>query len=240
MITDRAGLDWSTPRSADRIAAAYRQSGFAILSGLLAHAEVAALNDEMLRLVRGELGSIEGAITAAGLTDEELPRSLLCAHMPHKISPLFRTTMRHPALLAALNGIIGPDVKAMQSMAFIKAAGKPGQAWHQDETHIPTVTGHLTAAWIALDAADPENGGLRAIPGSHRDGVLYPDRDIDDARFDCTKEAYRFPYSDDGKVSRTALGHTSGQIATAAACVSDVDEPPSARGRGPWIDCGRG
>ncbi len=29
--------------------------------------------------------------------------------------------------------VIGPDVKCMQSMLFIKASGKPGQAWHQDE-----------------------------------------------------------------------------------------------------------
>jgi hypothetical protein len=38
----------------------------------------------------------------------------------------------------ALTGVIGPNVKMMQSMLFIKAEGKPGQAWHQDEMHIPT------------------------------------------------------------------------------------------------------
>ncbi|HEV8556570.1 MAG TPA: phytanoyl-CoA dioxygenase family protein [Actinophytocola sp.] len=41
----------------------------------------------------------------------------------------------------------------MQSMLFIKSAGKPGQAWHQDEAHIPTRDRSLTAVWIALDDA---------------------------------------------------------------------------------------
>jgi phytanoyl-CoA hydroxylase len=81
----------------------------------------------------------------------------------------------------------------MQSMLFIKSEGKPGQAW-QDETHIPTRDRSLTAVWIALDNATVENGCLWVIPGSHRAGVLYPDRAQHDPRFDCTREAYGFRY----------------------------------------------
>jgi phytanoyl-CoA hydroxylase len=178
----------------------YGMSGYAILRGALPDDDVATLNDELLQLIRGTLGHLDGAPAPAGRTDEELLRSVLCVHMPHKISPLFRAVMRHPAITAALTSIIGPDIKAMQSMAFVKAAGKPGQAWHQDEAHIPTRDQSLTAAWIALDEAAPDNGGLWAIPGSHRDGIVYPDREIDDARFDCTKEAHRFPYPDQDAV----------------------------------------
>jgi phytanoyl-CoA hydroxylase len=118
-----------------------------------------------------------------------------CAsHFPHKISALFRDIVRAPSIVDALTGVIGPNVKMMQSMLFIKAEGKPGQAWHQDETHIPTRDRSLTAAWIALDDATVENGCLWVIPGSHRRGVLYPVRDQPDSRFDCTQEAYRFGY----------------------------------------------
>ena len=80
-------------------------------------------------------------------------------------------------MVVALTRVIGPDVKAMQSMLFIKAEGKPGQAWHQDEYFIPTRDRSLTAAWIALDDATTENGCLWVLPGSHRRGVIYPDRD---------------------------------------------------------------
>jgi hypothetical protein len=40
--------------------------------------------------------------------------------------------------------VIGPDVKAMQSMLFTKGEGKPGQAWHQDEFFIPAGTADAT------------------------------------------------------------------------------------------------
>ncbi|MGH2579295.1 MAG: phytanoyl-CoA dioxygenase family protein, partial [Actinomycetota bacterium] len=93
-----------------------------------------------------------------------------------------------------------PNVKMMQSMLFIKSEGKPGQAWHQDETHIPTRDRSLTAVWIAIDDATVENGCLWVIPGSHRLGVLYPDREQDDPRFDCTREAYGFRYREEDAV----------------------------------------
>jgi ectoine hydroxylase-related dioxygenase (phytanoyl-CoA dioxygenase family) len=58
----------------------------------------------------------------------------------------------------------------MQSMLFIKSEGKPGQAWHQDEAHIPTRDRSLTAIWIALDDATVQNGCLWYLPGTQRSG----------------------------------------------------------------------
>ena len=57
------------------------------------------------------------------------------------------------------------EIKSMQSMLFIKPAGKPGQAWHQDEYYIPTRDASLTGVWIALDDATIENGCLWVRPG---------------------------------------------------------------------------
>ena len=180
----------------------YSDRGYAILDGLLSPDEVAMVNEEALRVCRGERGAIEGAEPAApGETDDQVFRRYLCIHMPHKISPVTLDVMRHPAAVEALTRVIGPDVKAMQSMLFIKAEGKPGQAWHQDEFFIPTRDRSLTAIWIALDDATVENGCLWALPGSHRPGVIYPDREHDDLRFDCTVEAYDFPYRDEDAVA---------------------------------------
>jgi Phytanoyl-CoA dioxygenase (PhyH) len=85
-----------------------------------------------------------------GESDEEVIRRYACIHFPHKLSPLMHQTLAHPQVVAALIRVIGPDVKAMQSMLFTKGEGKPGQAWHQDEFFIPTRDRSLTAAWIAL------------------------------------------------------------------------------------------
>ena len=135
-------------------------------------------------------------ITLGTESDEEVLRQYLCIHYPHKLSAAAERALHAPRIVDALVSVIGPNVKAMQSMLFIKSEGKPGQAWHQDEFFIPTRDRSLTAVWIALDDATIENGCLWVLPGSHRRGVIYPAREQDDPRFDCTTESYDFPYAD--------------------------------------------
>ncbi|WP_248761190.1 phytanoyl-CoA dioxygenase family protein [Pseudarthrobacter sp. SSS035] len=177
--------------------AQYRKNGFAILRNALSTTEVTAINEEALRICRDGFGD---SPEIRGVSDAEMLRKFLCIHYPHKLSDLALAAMKHPTIVKALEGVIGPNVKAMQSMLFIKSEGKPGQAWHQDEHFIPTRDRSLTAAWIALDDATVENGCLWVLPGSHQRGVLYPDRKQDDPRFDCSTEAFDFPYSDNDAI----------------------------------------
>jgi ectoine hydroxylase-related dioxygenase (phytanoyl-CoA dioxygenase family) len=189
----------------DEFIAQYRRDGYAVLEGALSRSEVEDINAEALRICRGDLGSfgrsynsdIPVDLTAAELeSDEDVLRRFLCIHYPHKLSETIRSTVAHPRIVDALTGVIGPNVKSMQSMLFIKSEGKPGQAWHQDEHFIPTRDRSLAGVWIALDDATIENGCLWVMPGSHERGVLYPDREQDDPRFDCTAESYGFPYEE--------------------------------------------
>jgi ectoine hydroxylase-related dioxygenase (phytanoyl-CoA dioxygenase family) len=178
-----------------------RVDGYAVLANAISSAEVAEINAEAARLCRGELGHVEGDFQVdLDASDEEAMRRYLCIHMPHKVSPVMERALRAPRIVEALTRVIGPNVKAMQSMIFMKSEGKPGQAWHQDEFFIPTRDRSLTAAWIALDDATVENGCLWVLPGSHARGVIYPDREHNDERFDCTVEAYNFPYKDEDAV----------------------------------------
>jgi phytanoyl-CoA hydroxylase len=180
----------------------FDRDGYLVLAGALSAGEVQALRDEAVRICRGELGAVDGVEPAAAdERDEQVVRRYLCIHFPHKLSERMRGTLAHPVVVDALRQRIGPNVKAMQSMLFIKSEGKPGQAWHQDELFIPTRDRSLTAAWIALDDATVENGCLWVLPGSHRRGVLYPDRDHHDPRFDCEVEAYDFPHRDEDAVA---------------------------------------
>jgi phytanoyl-CoA hydroxylase len=184
-------------RTQEDLAASYARDGYVVVPGALAAAEVAQLRAEALRICRGEVGPVAGAQPGPpDEPDDVVIRRYACIHFPHKLSPLMRQALAHPVVVAALTQLIGPDVKAMQSMLFTKGEGKPGQAWHQDEFFIPTRDRSLTAAWIALDDATIENGCLWVLPGSHRPGVIYPDRDQEDPRFDCSIEAYDFPYQD--------------------------------------------
>ncbi|MGV9385282.1 phytanoyl-CoA dioxygenase family protein [Nonomuraea sp. NPDC003707] len=181
--------------------APYERDGYLVLDRALDPGEVGELLEEAVRICRGELGDISGALPAGDAdSDDDVLRRFLCVHYPHKLSGLMLDTMRHPAIVSALTSLIGPNVKAMQSMLFIKPEGEPGQAWHQDELFIPTRDRSLAAAWIALDDATVENGCLWVLPGSHRRGVLYPNREHDDPRYDCTVESYGFPFDDSDAV----------------------------------------
>lgn len=200
-------------RADDDLARHVETHGFALLADALSPDQVDAVNADAVRLCRGDFGALTygdpldggraddpAPVPGEPVDDDELLRRHLCIHYPHKVSAAARAAMGAPRVVEALVRVVGPNVKAMQSMLFVKSEGKPGQAWHQDEFFIPTRDRSLTAVWVALDDATVENGCLWVLPGSHRRGVLYPGRDQDDPAFDCTTEAYDFPYSDEQAV----------------------------------------
>ena len=179
------------------LAARFFRDGYVVLPGAAGSAEVEALRAESVRLCRGDLGRIKDSLPALDTeTDDDVLRRTLCVHYPHKLSALMHAQISHPSIVPVLTSLIGPNVKSMQSMLFIKAEGKPGQAWHQDEFFIPTRDRSLTAAWTALDDATVENGCLWVLPGSHRAGVIYPNAEHDDRDYDCSVASYGFPYQD--------------------------------------------
>jgi len=182
------------------IAAIYRRDGYVACEGLLGPDEVEALRRETVAIVRGERGDIVGKAPADGRGDDALMAEVIAIHFPHKLSPLMRAAMTHPKVVEVLRAIIGPDVKSMQTMLFVKAPGQPGQAWHQDEHFIPTRDRSLCGAWIALDDATIENGCLWMQPGSQAPGILYPMRPHGEARFDSADEVYDHPYEREGGV----------------------------------------
>ena len=178
-----------------------RKTVFFVLEDAFSGKEVVALNEEMLRLCRNEQGEVEG-IPRAG-TDEsdlEVLKRILCIHFPHKLSSLMHDALAQKHVVEALTATVAPNVKCMQSMLFVKAAGKPGQAWHQDEDYIPTRDRSLIGAWIALDDATVENGCLWVIPGSQKPGILWQQEWHADQRFDCALEAKNFPYTEKDEV----------------------------------------
>ena len=175
----------------------YRENGYLVVPDALSPEELEELRAEALNICKGERGDVRGfEPTVPGESDEEVQRRYLCIHFPHKISAVMKKYLATPKMVEVLTQVVGPNVKCMQSMLFIKATGKPGQAWHQDEDFIPTRDRSLIGGWIAMDDATAQNGCLWLIPGSHKPGLLWPMERQDDSRFDCTDEATGFPYSD--------------------------------------------
>ncbi len=186
----------------DSLVETYEQDGFVVLKNVFAPAEVDALRTETLQICMGARGALVGVdeVSHGVATPEEAKRRVLAIHFPHKVSPVMKAAMHKAEIVRALNALIGPDVKAMQSMLFVKGPGKPGQAWHQDESFIPTEDRSLAGVWIALDDARVDNGALWMHPGSHRHGRLWPMAAHEDPRFDASPETVDFPYEREGGV----------------------------------------
>jgi len=183
-------------------AVSYADNGYLVVEDVLSGAEVEQLRHETAEICRGHRGEVRGLQPMEEPDDDEVMRRYLCVHFPHKISDGMFAALSHPGVVDVLGELIGPNVKCMQSMLFIKHAGKPGQAWHQDEYFIPTRDRSLTGVWIALDDARIDNGCLWVIPGSQKPGVLWRMRPHGrEGEFDEGHEAYGFPFDDATSVS---------------------------------------
>lgn len=83
----------------------------------------------------------------------------------------------HPAVLDAVEAVLGPDLLVHPVSIFSKHPRTADfVSWHQDGYYWGLDAPRLTSAWIALTPSNPENGCLRVVPGSHRVDRL-PHRD---------------------------------------------------------------
>ena len=80
------------------------------------------------------------------------------------------------ALLDAVESFLGPDLVIDGTLVFYKPPHDGSYAsWHQDSVYSGW---HLTpsiSAWIALTSSNRNNGCMRAVPGSHKLGLLEHD-----------------------------------------------------------------
>src|SRR5213083_922339 len=129
---------------------------------------VPALTAEEAAHYRGKLAAFEqavgGPLTTPGIDEPYRSRTHVLLAWVHGL-------VSHPAILDAVEQLIGPDILVYTSTWFIKEPESPAiAAWHQDATYFglrPYV--HVTA-WLALTDATAENGCMEFLPGSHRGG----------------------------------------------------------------------
>lgn len=82
-----------------------------------------------------------------------------------------------PAVLDAVEAVIGPDILIHSSTIFPKYPRDPGfVSWHQDGHYWELDEPRLVSAWIALTDSAPDNGCMRVVPGSHRQRVPHASR----------------------------------------------------------------
>lgn len=79
----------------------------------------------------------------------------------------------HPAVLDAIESVLGPNI-LIHSTSIFRKPPRSGSyvSWHQDGAYWGLNAPLLTSAWIALTESTPANGCLRVVPGSHRQRIL--------------------------------------------------------------------
>jgi hypothetical protein len=85
--------------------------------------------------------------------------------------------VRHPAILDAVEDLLGPDLLVWTAGFFLKGARDPSYvSWHQDSTYWGLSEPDVVTAWLALTVASVANGCMRVVPGSHlKDQVPHRD-----------------------------------------------------------------
>ncbi|MGH7303883.1 MAG: phytanoyl-CoA dioxygenase family protein [Candidatus Rokuibacteriota bacterium] len=87
---------------------------------------------------------------------------------PHLLFTWLADLVRHPAILDAVEDVLGPDLLVWSTSFFIKEARDPAYvSWHQDATYWGLSAPDVLTAWVAFTDATVENGAMRMVPGSH-------------------------------------------------------------------------
>jgi hypothetical protein len=148
----------------------FSRDGYLVARGLFAPDEAAQLREHVMSVRRRHRDEHDLVGVDAGARDP-LRRYPRMAQL-HRWDDTTLRWLLDRRLRDALVGLLGTEPYAVQSMVYFKPAGSRGQALHQDNFYLRAEPGTCMAAWLALDAADEDNGCMMVVPGSHRWPVL--------------------------------------------------------------------
>jgi ectoine hydroxylase-related dioxygenase (phytanoyl-CoA dioxygenase family) len=149
------------------------EDGYVVLEGFMDRALLARLRELV-----GQLFAEEGE--AAGAEFKQEPGCRRLANVVDK-GEVFREVITMPRVLAYVQHVLGPDIKLSSlNVRSVNPHGAGVQPLHADMGAVADERGYwvCNTVWM-LDDFTPENGTLRAIPGSHRWGRL-PQQDLAD------------------------------------------------------------
>lgn len=149
----------------------FAEQGFLVRRHQFTVDEVEALIDHYAAIHAA--GSRPGCFTIDAQADDPLGRWPRMMH-PHRFDDVSRRTLLDPRMIGTVAALYGRPALAAQSMFYWKPPGARGQSLHQDDFYLRTRPGECLAAWLALDPALPENGGLRVVPATHTSALQCP------------------------------------------------------------------
>lgn len=130
----------------------YDRNGIAMPIRVLDEDKALKLGDKIISLRNSGDGEIETALRIG----------------PHYLFPWLFDVASTPAVLDAVEQVLGPDILIWSTQFFMKDPGDGGYvSWHQDSTYWGLEPNTVTTAWIALTPATVESGCMKVAPGTH-------------------------------------------------------------------------
>jgi hypothetical protein len=143
--------------------ASYRNDGFVF--------PVDVMSCSQARVLRSGIEDLEQTYPNGSLPQ---PISQYFRVGAHVVVPLMAEIARTPAVLDAVESILGPDLLVWSCELFIKEPHTSKiVSWHQDLTYwgMGETDDQLTA-WIALSPATPQSGCMKFVAGSHNNPIV--------------------------------------------------------------------
>ncbi len=174
--------------------AGYQRDGFVCARGLLAPDEVEEIRRAFMEMAAN--GPVPGLSEIKRLDRPYDPGDPLAVYPrmmhPHRhpdkpVGPVAMRYMLDARIGRALRQLFGEEPIAAQSMFYFKPPGARGQDFHQDNFYLRVAPGTCMAAWIAIDSADQENGGMMVTPRTHTMDVVCPEHVKDSTQFFTTE-----------------------------------------------------
>lgn len=172
----------------DQHLADFHDKGFVVVRGLFSADEMAELRGAFMDMNAN--GPVEGLseIKRRNVDDvvqEYDPRDPLSfyprmmqphQHLDKPVGPVVMKYLTDPRLKPILAELLNEEPYVAQSMFYFKPPGARGQDLHQDNFYLRVKPGTCMAGWIAVDDADPENGGMMCVPNTSDYDIVCPEK----------------------------------------------------------------
>lgn len=158
---------------------AFWRDGFLVMPDAVTPAQLTALRKDLQSWIEesrthtaawGELldGRPRFDLAQAHSADTPLLRRV---NNPSEVSARFAEAMQASRMTDAVAELIGPNLAFHHCKINLKQPGAETEVgWHQDFSFTPHTNDDLVTALLFVDDVSEDNGALRVVPGSHKEG----------------------------------------------------------------------
>lgn len=170
----------ATLTATSEIAEIFQRDGYYIARGLLSADEIVTIRETFMDTAKN--GPVKGLSTLPVNLDPNDPLAFYPRMMhPHThpelpVGPVAEKYLLDARIEAVLRECMGEQPIAVQTMFYFKPPGSRGQTLHQDNFYLKVRPKTCCAAWIAVDDADAENGGMSVVPGTQNMDIACPEK----------------------------------------------------------------